>query len=225
MKKPIAKVLAVVLCVILALGGAGGIAYAMGVSGDSTAANDVAPIDSGAQSTAPKTTFSYDPDAEKNVKDETVYVLASANGTVKKIIVSDWVKNALGSDSIDDVTQLTNIENVKGNETYTLGGSNSCVWDAQGNDIYYQGNIDKELPVSMAVSYSLDGQSISPDVLAGKSGKVTIRFNYTNNQYELMDINGRQEKIYVPFAMLTGLLLDNNVFTNVSVTNGTQTLN
>ena len=220
MKKPVVKVLAVVLCVILTLGGVGGIAYAMGASGDYTAANDAVPADSGAQTTAPKTTSSYDPDAEKNIKDETVYVLAGADGTVKKIIVSDWVQNALGSDSIDDVTQLTNIENVKGNETYTLGGNDSCVWDAQGNDIYYQGNINKELPVSMAVSYTLDGQPITPDALAGKSGKVTIRFDYTNNQYELVDINGRQEKICVPFAMLTGLLLDNDVFTNVSVTNG-----
>ena len=220
MKKPVVKVLAIALCVILALGGVGGIAYAMGNSSGSTAANDTDSAGSDAQSAAPETASSYDPDAEKNIKDETVYVLAGADGTVKRIIVSDWVKNALGSNSIDDVTQLTDIENVKGNETYTLGGSNSCVWDARGNDIYYQGNIDKELPVSMAVSYTLDGQSISPDALAGKSGKVTIRFDYTNNQYELVDINGTQEKICVPFAMITGLLLDNDVFTNVSVTNG-----
>ncbi len=217
MKKPVVKIFSIILCAVLALGG---IVYALGVSAEAAPAADSAPADSDVQTTAPKTTSSYDPGAERNVKDETVYVLASADGSVQKIIVSDWVKNALGADTIDDVSGLTGIETVKGNETFTLGGGSSCVWDAKGNDIYYQGNIDKELPVSVSVSYALDGQPISPEALAGKSGKVTIRFDYTNNQYEMVSIDGRQEKIYVPFAMLTGLLLDNDVFTNVSVSNG-----
>ena len=220
MKKPVLKVFAVILCALLALGGTGGVVYALSATAEAAAPAASIPTDSDVQATAPKALSSYDPDAEKNVKDETVYVLASADGTVEKIIVSDWVKNALGSDSIDDVSQLTGIENVKGNETFTLGGDNSCVWDARGNDIYYQGEIDKELPVSIAVSYTLDGQSMTPDELAGKSGKVTIRFDYTNNQYEMVSVNGMQEKIYVPFAMLTGVLLDNDVFSNVSVSNG-----
>lgn len=220
MKKPVIKVFAVILCALLALGGMGGIVYALGVTAEAAAPAVSIPADSDVQTTAPKVLSSYDPDAEKNIKDETVYVLASADGTVDKIIVSDWVQNTCGVDLIDDVTRLTGIENVKGDETYTLGGDNSCVWDARGNDIYYQGEIDKELPVSIAVSYTLDGQSITPDELAGRSGKVTIRFDYANNQYETVNINGKQEKIYVPFAMLTGVLLDNDVFSNVSVSNG-----
>ncbi len=219
MKKPVVKMLSISLCVLLALGGIGGTVYAMGVSADA-GSPDAAPVDSGAGSTAPKTSSSYDPDAGRNVKDETVYVLAGADGSVQKIIVSDWIQNALGSDAINDVTQLTGIENVKGNESYTMGGNSSCVWNAKGNDIYYQGDLDQELPVAVTVSYMLDGQPIAPAELAGKSGKVTIRFDYTNHQYELLEIDGKQEKIYVPFAMLTGLMLDNDVFTNVSVTNG-----
>ena len=219
MKKPVVKMLSISLCVLLALGGIGGTVYAMGVSADA-GSPDAAPVDSGAGSTAPKTSSSYDPDAGRNVKDETVYVLAGADGSVRKIIVSDWIQNALGSDAINDVTQLTGIENVKGNESYTMGGNSSCVWNAKGNDIYYQGDLDQELPVAVTVSYMLDGQPIAPAELAGKSGKVTIRFDYTNHQYELLEIDGKEEKIYVPFAMLTGLMLDNDVFTNVSVTNG-----
>ncbi len=219
MKKPVVKMLSISLCVLLALGGIGGTVYAMGVSADA-GSPDAAPVNSGAGSTAPKTSSSYDPDAGRNVKDETVYVLAGADGSVRKIIVSDWIQNALGSDAINDVTQLTGIENVKGNESYTMGGNSSCVWNAKGNDIYYQGDLDQELPVAVTVSYMLDGQPIAPAELAGKSGKVTIRFDYTNHQYELLEIDGKEEKIYVPFAMLTGLMLDNDVFTNVSVTNG-----
>ena len=153
-------------------------------------------------------------------KDETVYVLAGADGTVQKIIVSDWIKNAMAAGSLEDKTELSNIENIKGDESFTLGGDNSCVWDAQGNDIYYQGNIEKELPVQMSVCYTLDGQAIAPEALAGQSGHVTIRFDYQNMQYEEVLLDGKTEKIYVPFAMLTGMLLDTEVFRNVTISNG-----
>ena len=217
-KKPVLKILSITLCALLALGGAGGVAYAVNASAEAGPAPvDSAPVDSGAKAVSAS---SYAPGAEKNVKDETVYVLARADGAVEKIIVSDWIQNALGGDIIDDVSALTGIENVKGNETYTLGGDNSCVWNAMGSDIYYQGEIDKELPVSVAVSCTLDGAPIAPEELAGRSGRVVIRFDYANNQYEMVSVNGTQEKIYVPFAMLTGMVLDNEVFRNVSVSNG-----
>jgi len=171
------------------------------------------------QSTTTKQTKN---DAVENdiFKDETVYVIADSDGTVQKIIVSDWIKNTLSKTEINDVTELKDTENIKGDESYTLGGNNTRVWDAQGNDIYYQGTIEKELPVNLTVSYKLDGKTISPNDLAGKSGKVTIRFDYENNQYETVKINGKDEKIYVPFVMLTGMLLDNDNFTNVEVSNG-----
>ena len=157
---------------------------------------------------------------QKISKDETVYVLTGADGSVKKIIVSDWLKNELGSASVADKSDLSDIENVKGDESYTINGDNMTVWDAQGNDIYYQGNIQKELPVGLSVRYYLDGKSISPEELKGKSGKVTIRFDYENRQYETVQINGVNQRIYVPFAMLTGMILDNDTFQNVQITNG-----
>lgn len=166
-----------------------------------------------------ETTINASAEAETS-KGETVYVLAGADGTVQKIIVSDWIKNAMAADSLEDKTELSDIENIKGDESFTLGGDNSCVWDAQGNDIYYQGNIEKELPVQMSVCYTLDGQAIAPEALAGQSGHVTIRFDYQNMQYEEVLLDGKTEKIYVPFTMLTGMLLDTEVFRNVTISNG-----
>lgn len=200
------KITAIALCAAIMLGGAGA-AYALAGEKNEVPAKAV--------------TTSMKAEEEKEVsKDETVYVLAGADGSVQKIIVSDWIKNALKEDSIADKSALSDIENVKGNETYTLDGSNMTVWDAEGNDIYYQGSIEKELPVAMTVSYKLDGKSISADELAGKSGKVTIRFDYENRQYETVNIDGKNEKIYVPFGMLTGMLLDSDTFRNVEVSNG-----
>ena len=207
MKKSIIKPIAICLCMVL-LTSFSVAAFALGnIKKDETGQPQAA----AAENTAKE---------QNNSKDETVYVIAGADGSVQKIIVSDWIKNTLGSSTISDKSELANVENVKGDESYTLGSDNARVWDAQGNDIYYQGNIEKELPVGLTVTYKLDGKTVSPDQLAGKSGKVTIRFDYSNQQYEYVEIDGKKEKIYVPFAMLTGILLDNDVFTNVEVTNG-----
>lgn len=158
--------------------------------------------------------------SKKLFKNETVYVIANANGSAKKVIVSDWVKNTAKAKTFLDVSDLDNIENVKGDETYTIDENNMYEWNADGNDIYYQGTGTKELPVGLSISYKLDGKDITTEQLAGKSGKVTMRFDYDNRKYEKVKINGREEKIYVPFVMLTGMMLDNDIFRNVEVSNG-----
>ncbi len=156
----------------------------------------------------------------KLAKDETVYVLANADGSVKKIIVSDWIKNNTKSATVKDGGELDDVKNVKGNESYTMNADNMREWNADGNDVYLQGTTEKQLPVDLSVTYKLDGKTVSPSELAGKSGKVSIRFDYKNNQYENVNINGKTEKIYVPFIMLTGTILDGDKFSNVDVTNG-----
>lgn len=152
-------------------------------------------------------------------KDETVYVLANANGSTNKIIVSDHLTNADGDTTLTEESLLRDVENVKGDETFTENGD-TRTWNANGSDIYYRGTTTEQLPLTMAVSYKLDGSDISADELAGRSGKVTIRFDYTNNKYEERTINGEKTKIYVPFAAITGMMLDNDKFRNVEVVNG-----
>jgi putative membrane protein len=156
-------------------------------------------------------------DAEKI---ETVYVKSDAEGSPKNVLVSDWLRNYKGSDKIEDATSLTDIQNVKGNEKYEKGSGDKITWNADGNDIYYQGKTSKELPVGVKVSYKLDGKDISPADLAGKSGHVTIRFDYTNTAKEKINVNGSEENISVPFAMISGMILPSDKFTNINVTNG-----
>ena len=161
------------------------------------------------------------PETEKALRrDETVYVIANTDGSVRRIIVSDWIRNGLAAAQVEERSELSQVEAVKGSATYTLGQDNARVWDAQGQDLYYQGSIEKALPVDMTVTYQMDGQTVTPGQIAGKSGHVTVRFDYENRQYEMVEIDGTEEKIYVPFAMLTGLLLDSDRFTNVTVSNG-----
>ena len=113
---------------------------------------------------------------EEAGKEETVYVVSKADGTADNVIVSEWLKNKDGSDTIKDASDLKDIKNVKGDETFTQNGD-EVTWDAKGNDIYYQGTTDKELPVTEKITYYLDGKEVTPEEIAGKSGKVTIRFD------------------------------------------------
>lgn len=103
-------------------------------------------------------------------KEETVYVTTSSNGTVEKILVSSWLKNPEKYASLKDVTSLKDIVNVKGNEAFNVSGG-EITFDTSGNDIYYQGSLDAgtTLPVSLKISYKLDGQEISADALKGLS--------------------------------------------------------
>lgn len=157
--------------------------------------------------------------SEKEIgKEETVYVLADSTGKERKVIVSDHLINDENKDTIEDASTLKDIENVKGDETFKQDGS-KLTWQADGNDIYYQGTSTKETPVSQTITYSLDGKEVKPEELAGKSGKVTIRFDYTNNETVKTKIDGKEEEIYVPFAAISGMVLDDS-FSNVKVTNG-----
>lgn len=151
-------------------------------------------------------------------KEESVYVKADASGNVKKTTVSEWLKNP-EKGTISDTSELKDIKNVKGDETFETG-SNNVSWKSEGNDIYYQGTIDKELPVDVKVSYKLDGKSISPKDLKGKSGKVEIQFSYDNKSKQTVNVNGEDVEMYTPFTMVSAMMLSSDEYSNVSVENG-----
>lgn len=151
-------------------------------------------------------------------KDESVYLISDANGNVNKTIVVDHLKNKDKKDTLDDASNLSDIENVKGKEKFTQSGD-KLTWQAGGKDIYYQGTATEEPPVTQKVTYYLDGKEISPEDLAGKSGKVKIRFDYTNTTSYTETVNGEKQTVSVPFAAITGLVLGDG-FENIEVTNG-----
>lgn len=157
--------------------------------------------------------------SEKEIdKDETVYLISDASGNVNQTIVSDHLINRDKSDTLKDKSSLKDIENVKGDESFSQSGDD-LTWQADGNDIYYQGTSTAQAPVSQKVTYYLDGKEISPEDLAGKSGKVTIHFDYTNHSTYTETVNGEEVTVCVPFAAITGMVLDDS-FSNVEVTNG-----
>lgn len=63
-------------------------------------------------------------------KEQTVYVNADQNGNVEKVIVSNWLKNTDKESTLEDNSELNDITNVKGEESYTQGSNGKLVWAA-----------------------------------------------------------------------------------------------
>lgn len=157
--------------------------------------------------------------AQKISKDESVYVNADESGATTKITVSNWLKNAGINGMINDESDLKDIQNVKGDETFTQNGDD-VQWSAGSNDIYYQGTTDKELPVGVEIKYELDGKEIAAKDLLGQSGKLKITVSYTNKSKSTQTINGEKQEMYTPFVMATGIILPDDKFSNVEVDDG-----
>ena len=153
------------------------------------------------------------------VKEETVYVFTNANGSQKSILVNEKLSNPNALKNIEDETTLTELVNLSGDEDYSKL-DNGVNWNANGNAITYQGTTDKNAPVTIKATYYLDGKETAPENLAGKSGKVKIKFDYTNNEKREVEVNGEKKDMYVPFTVVTGMLLPADTFSNIEVTNG-----
>lgn len=153
-------------------------------------------------------------------KAETVYVKAAADGSTQEITVQTDLKNDSSSDQIADYSELTDIKNTEGSEEFIQESDGSILWENNGEDIHYEGTSDAELPVTVSITYYLDGTEISAEELAGKSGSLRIRFDYTNHTSQTVSVNGKNEETPVPFAVLSAVLLSEETASDVAVTNG-----
>ena len=159
-------------------------------------------------------------EAKKVSKQESVYATAGADGQISEITVADWLQDSgLADGTLKDSSALTDITNVKGDETFSQSGD-SVEWSMAGQDIYYQGKTNKELPVSVKICYTLDGEEMTAQDMLGKSGKMEMRVTYTNNSKQTKKINGENKTIYTPFVMATGMILSSDNFTNVEIDHG-----
>ncbi len=147
-------------------------------------------------------------------KNETVNVSTYADGSVKSVKVSTTLKTN-GNADVADMTSLGDLKADDENVSFSQEGE--LVWHSpSGKDVVYSGTTNAALPIEIKVTYRYNGSYITPQELRGKSGHVVIRYDYINNSQTIAD--GIQ--VYTPFAAMTGLMLDNDVFSNVKVKNG-----
>ena len=152
-------------------------------------------------------------------KEESVYSKLDNNGIAYQTIVSNHLKNTEKSELLKDISDLMNIENVSGNQEYEKDNGR-LIWKAEGEDIYYQGNSKKKLPIECKISYKLDGQEISKEDIIGKSGFAKVIFEFTNKEQRKATINGKEETMYVPFIVGIGTVIDNENNKNIEISSG-----
>ena len=152
-------------------------------------------------------------------KSETVYVNIASSGKVENISVTDWLHTDKGEVCVDDISDLKNIENIKG-DTLPVTDGDSIKWNMTDTDLYYSGETDKQPPVTLEINYYLDGKKTAPDNLPGKSGNIKIEVNMKNNLFREYTIEGVKRKIYLPVLVVGGFILPEAEYSGVSVKNG-----
>lgn len=152
-------------------------------------------------------------------KNETVYGKLENNGNVRNMYVNEQIINKNKENELKDYSELKDILNINGDEEYTIKDGN-IIWKSKGNDIFYQGKLEKKLPVSVSASYKLNGKSMSVDEMLGKEGNVEITLKYKNTDAHYRTINGKKEKLYTPFVVTFGTILDATNNSNIEVSSG-----
>lgn len=114
-------------------------------------------------------------------RDETVYTLLSADGSVAETAVVVRISGG----AQDDVTEYGDTNGWKLLDGGSLPevSADSLKWPAaaiDGSGLYYQIPTDEEAPVDVRITYRLDGQTVDPETLAGKSGRLEITLEVTN---------------------------------------------
>ncbi len=151
-----------------------------------------------------KQDYKYKASDLKTDKVEVVYVTSDAYGEIKNIEVETTLK-AKEDGELKDVNVLDNVINTSGDEDHDVE-DDTLVFENHGSDITYKGNINKDLPVNVKLTYYLNDKEVMVEDLAHKSGHLKIVVDYINNTK-------------VPFLCLTTMVLSDG-FSNVKVENG-----
>ena len=161
-----------------------------------------------------------DTTSDGTTKDESVYVVLNADGSVSNVTVSDQLHNANGFSNYQDKSDLKNVQNLKSDDP-VQSSSDGYTWTTTDTDIYYQGKTTKALPLDTTIEYKLDGKTVDPKDIVGKSGHLSMTFNIKNTQTKQYTIDGKTYTVCQPFYVAAGGMLDQDHFTNVTIDHGT----
>jgi len=151
-------------------------------------------------------------------KSETIYSNLNYDGSSYKTVVSNHL-SWLEEGPIEDDSQLKNILNINGDETFEQNAT-KLSWKSMGKDIFYQGETEKELPIKTEIKYYLNEEEKTVDEMLGKEGKVKIEIQFQNTIKNTVSINGRNTELYTPFVTTIGTMLDSQNNKNITINNG-----
>ena len=151
-------------------------------------------------------------------KDETVYSNLNKDGSNFKTVVVNHLYNS-EDEEMQDITKLKDILNINGKEKFTLNNENLS-WQNKGNEIFYQGTIEKDLPITTEITYYLNGEKIEESKLKNKKGNIKIEIKFTNTDSHNVYVNGRSQTLYTPFVVTLGTVMQNKNISNLEISNG-----
>ena len=107
------------------------------------------------------------------MKDETVYVKLNHDGSSDSIMVVNHLSGTSDEEFFIDYGDYKNLQSlVTGVEPVTEKGI--VKWPTEilkEKDIYYQGEVESQLPMKIKITYFLDNIEVKAEELLGKSGK------------------------------------------------------
>lgn len=116
-------------------------------------------------------------DGASGGKEEVVYVNLNAEGTLEEV----YVVNIFEGGNVTDYGDYSSVRMLNVNES--LKQSGDCItFSSDADRVYYQGTLKgARIPWLIKIAYYLDGKQYSPEEIAGKSGKLEIRFSVEKN--------------------------------------------
>lgn len=144
-------------------------------------------------------------------KEEVIYVMAGADGSVNSV----YAVNSFDGGDITDHGDYTDVKllNIDGN--ITQNGDEISFSSPENNKVHYQGTLkNTEIPWTISIKYFLDGEELSAEDVAGKSGALEIRTEITKNEKCSADF-------YENYALQCSYTLDTELCRNIKADGAT----
>lgn len=112
-------------------------------------------------------------------KEEVVYGQLAGDGSAKEIYVVNIFEN---QEHILDYGNYQSVRNMTSQDKISQKGDQITL-QTKDQTLYYQGNLEKgQLPWNISLSYYLNGESVTPQQLAGKSGSLELVIKVWENK-------------------------------------------
>ena len=150
-----------------------------------------------------------------SAKEEVIYANLDASGTVTGVYAVNSFSVQAG-DTVADHGSYTAVRNMTTSDAVKQSGDTVTVHVTEDGKLYYEGTMDAAtaLPWVVKLTYTLDGQEISPDELGGKSGALSIRLQVSRNP----DCTG---SFFDDYALQVTMSLDTGLARNIEAPGAT----
>lgn len=143
-------------------------------------------------------------------KEEVVYIMTGADGTVDNINIV----NIFQGGSITDYGDYSSVKMLTTTDKINQAGD-KITFSSSAEKVYYQGTLSgKEIPWNISIRYFLDNQEYSAEEIAGKSGALEIKIAITRN-------TKCKGSYFDDYALQASFALDTNLCSNIKTDGAT----